>query len=212
MSEKIYYLMQAVMRKVDGGYLFIAFLGLELALFITVLLFSVLKDDYKITKRAWYFCLSTAIIFLELAFMSLNGTIELFYLLVGITLLFYTVTICIPTKNAKVKNSQRELARLIDQSVKMATEKEKPELEKIEPTVEEEQDASINDFELDFQHVKLVIQKLEYYPLTASDKKVVRELEDSIYQAQTYGFTHPLKIKINDGLGALLKIMSKHGV
>jgi hypothetical protein len=53
---------------------------------------------------------------------------------------------------------------------------------------------------------------LDYYGLNQSDKRQVKELETAIFEAENYQMTNELKCRINDGLGALLKIMSKYGI
>ena len=52
---------------------------------------------------------------------------------------------------------------------------------------------------------------MEYYNLTPNDKRQVKDLECAINQGEVQ-LTPSLKEKINDGLGALLKIMSKYGI
>lgn len=66
--------------------------------------------------------------------------------------------------------------------------------------------------EIDFTHVKNVIERLNYYNLGHTDKRTVNDLVNNVSQAENGDFTPDLKEKINDGLGALLKIMSKYSV
>ncbi len=212
MSAILYNLLQSVLSSLDGGWIFIIALGLIFILFILALLLSCLKPLYSLAKRAWFFFSCSAISLLELTFLKLSSQIELFYLTISLALIFSGIIFILPTKRLKVKDSERNLAKLIDQSVRELEPIKEKTVEKIvcQPTRENEQE--INKFELDFQHVKLVLQKLEYYPLSASDKKIAQELEQNIEDAQRYGFSTAVKSKINDGLGALLKIMSKYGV
>ena len=69
----------------------------------------------------------------------------------------------------------------------------------------------LKKFELDFSHVKNVMAKLNYFNLSASDRTQLSELEQALYYAQNVGYDKKVKEKINEGLGALLKIMAKHG-
>lgn len=78
------------------------------------------------------------------------------------------------------------------------------------PKEKEEQD-ELKKFELDFSHVKNVMAKLNYFNLSASDRAQLNELEQALYYAQNVGYDKKVKEKINEGLGALLKIMAKHG-
>ncbi len=213
MKNSIYNLISSILVVVDGGWVFIISLILEFALFLTVTLLTLLKKMYALKRRAWYFIGSLSVLALELVFLSVGFELSFFYATLFVNLLFWTVVVLLPERKVKIKENHRQLARFIDESVDNL-QAEQEEMEKSQPItpIKEEPDCVEQDFELDFKHVKTVIQKLEYYPLTASDKKVVRELEDSIYNAENIGFTREIKNKINDGLGALLKIMSKYGV
>ena len=66
--------------------------------------------------------------------------------------------------------------------------------------------------EVDFSHVKSVMERLSTVPLLPSDKKQITDLEKVVHTAETTGVDGALKSKINDGLSALLKIMAKYGV
>ena len=66
--------------------------------------------------------------------------------------------------------------------------------------------------ELNFSHVKSVLDRLEYFDLSPTDKKQVEALKDAMFSAERQGFTPEKKSRINDGLANLLKIMSKYGV
>ncbi len=213
MSEKIYNLTNSVLSVLDGGWILIIALSLQAIIFTVALLLTLLKPLYSLKNRAWFFIASLATSFLELFVFSVAGQVSLIYLSLFFTACFCGAIASLPQKPLKIKESQRELARLIDKSVKEAEPPLPPQPPKQQESIaplEEQGDAS--KFELDFQHVKLVVQKLEYYPLSANDKKLVRELEENIYLAENQGFSTLIKCKINDGLGALLKIMSKYGV
>ncbi len=213
MSERINSLFVGVLAVLDGGYIFIIALALELILFTAVILLSCLKRLYSLKKRGWYFISALAVLGLELSFLSFTGELGFFYFTLAFTLGLWCAVFLIPERRLKVSDKQRELARQLDEKA-LRVESDLQEEGERAPTPQP-LPAGLDEtarFELDFQHVKLVIQKLEYYPLCASDKKLVRELEENICQAENEGFTHALKNKINDGLGALLKIMSKYGV
>jgi hypothetical protein len=64
----------------------------------------------------------------------------------------------------------------------------------------------------DFTHVNNVIERLNQFQLTPFDKKQVKELEINIATLKREGNNPEIKSKLNDGLSALLKIMSKYGV
>ena len=66
--------------------------------------------------------------------------------------------------------------------------------------------------ELDFSHVKNVLQRLEPALLTYSDRRQIHELEIALAEAESGRYSAETKGKINEGLGNLLKIMARHGV
>ncbi len=138
----------------------------------------------------------------------------------------------------KFKKEQLDLARLIDGGYKSRkTQNAQPvviespkndlpessesgqnfvnERELIKPTeriiVSKKPDAP-SEVDIDFTHVKNVIDRLDYFNLAPSDKRVVNELSANLRLAENGEFTPDIKGKINDGLGLLLKIMSKYGV
>ncbi len=211
MSDKIYFLISSVRTALDGGWIFIISIALELALFLAVTFISIFKKNYSLKKRAWFFISSLAILALELAFLSITNELTFFYLSLAVTLGLWCAVVLTLERKIKIKKEHRELAKILDQRAREEPSSPSfPVQQEISPPIQNYDEAT--RFELDFQHVKLVIQKLEYYPLSASDRKQVRDLEENVCQAENEGFTSALKNKINDGLGALLKIMSKYGV
>lgn len=66
-------------------------------------------------------------------------------------------------------------------------------------------------YNLDFTHVRNVISRLDYYGLSQNDRRQVHELESYLLSAERGSDDPTIKEKINDGLSALLKIMSKYG-
>ncbi len=220
MSNNIYAFINSITARLDGGWIFIIAVCVEVGLFVAITLVSRLTPLYSLKKRAWYFVASLCVLAIELGFLTFLVQIELFYFSLAITLILFCVVLVVPEKSVDIEENHRQLARIIDEGVKDGGQSLNTPVEE-EGTCQNQSDVQnfnqqnyddVGRFELDFQHVKLVIQKLEYYPLSASDRKVVRELEESIYTAENEGFSTVIKGKINDGLGALLKIMSKHGV
>ncbi len=64
----------------------------------------------------------------------------------------------------------------------------------------------------DFSHVKNIIARLDGFGLSVADRKQVNDLQTYIARAENGEIIPDVKRRINDGLGALLKIMSKYGV
>ncbi len=217
MSDNIYSLIIRIFNLLGSDLIFVIFLCAQFISFCVVTALAIFKPFYTLRKRAWFFIASIALSFLHLAFLSAVNLTPLFYLSLFVTSALWLVAIVIPAKKLRVKDEERNLAKFIDEQVKAQIE--------LPPVICQKQSdikdgasenlvdvEEVSRFELDFQHVKNVMQKLEYYPLSSADKKTVKELEDNIYKAQTIGFSEQIKAQINDGLGALLKIMSKYGV
>lgn len=68
------------------------------------------------------------------------------------------------------------------------------------------------NIKVDFSHVKNVISRLDGIALSPADKRQVKELQSAILMVERGEVYPQTKNKINDGLGALLKIMAKYGV
>lgn len=150
------------------------------------------------------------------------------FFLVALTILIYLPLSFFNERVIVITDKQRELVRAIDKSI---TESEIDNksftvgnefLERVERALKEENvekisvkpQLKINEIkeELNFTHVKNVLERLNYYNLSPSDKKAVVELKGLLFQAENMGLTKESKSKINDGLSLLLKIMSKYSV
>lgn len=193
--------------------------------FLLCLLLSIFLRGYGRAKRAWFLFVVAGICFLQRALtFKLANSQEIFYVLLSMGAIYYSLIFAIRVRRQKPTKEQKELARFIDRQLNRSEKKEEPVLfkdvrikeEYIPKTVlEKSEDYSLRqngEYGVDFEHVKSVIDKLEYYGLSQSDKKQVQELSYALIQAENQGFSPLVKSKINDGLGALLKIMSKYGV
>lgn len=193
--------------------------------FILLLSLSIFLRGYGRAKRAWFLFVSAGIFLLERALLlkSPNGQ-TLSYVTLSISAFFYAIIFAIRVRRQKPTKEQKELARFIDRQLSGDLGKDKPIIFKdvrigddlashsILDDTKECQNRCNGEYGVDFEHVKSVIDKLEYYGLNQSDKKQVQELSYALDQAKNHGFSPLVKSKINDGLGALLKIMSKYGV
>ena len=199
---------------------------------IIILIFSiiclvciVMKVDYGIKKRFW-------IVFVMLGVSLIQVWLELLIckeiknviLTIGISLCLLALLLFLPKKQREITQPQRDLVRLLSNTAKgleqvgyADTTLEKSNvfsspIIKAQPRTINTADEEAKKSEIDFSHVKNVLNKLEYYPLKEQDKKQTKELENAIITAEQNGINHGLKEKINDGLGALLKIMSKYAI
>ncbi len=189
--------------------------------FIPALILSVVKVGYNRKRRLWYLAFSTCML---VAFAGFNllakESVGVFAIGLAICGLLNAIVFCLPTKSQENEDAPRELIRLIDREIQGNREEELgertskiPKHEKVhERELEIKGEEGERKYELDFSHVKSVIDRLEFFPLTASDKRQVKELENAVYCAEHGEFTKENKERINEGLGALLKIMSKYGI
>ena len=65
--------------------------------------------------------------------------------------------------------------------------------------------------EINFNHVKNVIERLSLCPLSGSERVQIDDLSALVFFAERDGVSPELKRKINDGLSGLLKISAKYG-
>ncbi len=149
--------------------------------------------------------------------------------LVALTVLIYLPISFFDERVIVITDKERELVRAIDKSMEEEGDGEENSfargnefLERVEKALEEKkveriavkkvkEDVSVKE-ELNFEHVKNVLERLNYFNLSPSDKKTVSELKSLLFLAENSGVTKEFKSKINDGLSSLLKIMSKYSV
>ncbi len=193
------------------------------AIFYAVL--TLIKRDKNIKNRLWFVFFMVGICFVQLWIeLSITGKVIHLFLTIGISICTLPLILFLPRKKLKITQPQRNLARLINNSVKAEkTEYHENNLSnqsevfsspiiKAEPRIVNDNDEKQTRSEIDFSHVKSVLDKLGYYPLKEQDKRQAKELQNAILVAEQNGMTKELKEKINDGLGALLKIMSKYAI
>ncbi len=133
-------------------------------------------------------------------------------LFIAISLLIFSLILFLPPlvsyKKRCLKKEEKELIEFIDREISRASETEENsnrELLKEEKALEREKS-------VDFSHVKSVIKRLSYYPLSVQEKKQVKELEKSILIIESGEDNENFIKDVNDYLTALLKIMAKYGV
>lgn len=174
------------------------------AAFALALVLALAKENFGLKKRFFYvavlggvFLAETAIFFRDEAFIRYAD------LSFALGVLLTVPLILVPVKKPRVKE-EKELIELIDGEIKKKDPgdfSEKPS-ENRAPAC-----GAVN-----FSHVRGIIGRTGFYPLTEAEKRSVRELTALIGEAER-GEEHPdTESRINDGLGELLKIMAKYGV
>ena len=195
---------------------------------IIVSLVSLIKAKYSLRDFVRHLLINLSILTFQFIHLTLlKGEIQ--YLLINFftCLIFFAVAFCLPVRKKKLKKEEKELVSFIDKQIKMqGVQTLKPEkqtfreVEEKKPSFQDEiitkapneiqKQEKVKDT-LDFSHVKNVIERLNYFPLSVADRRQVKDLEGVLIDAEAGEDSPQLKSKINDGLGALLKIMSKYG-
>ncbi|MBO5068596.1 MAG: hypothetical protein J6C62_09420 [Clostridia bacterium] len=212
MTEFFLNFFSGIDKTLGGIGVFLISLSVLTGVFISLLII-LLTRCYENRVR---FCFTLLLLFVPIAERSIEEFLtggKYFLFTFAFFLIYSAILWLIPDKKIKISKKQKELARFLDDcakgcSVKNDDEEEKA-LESIKTVCEEERVKYDND--LDFSHVKNILSRMEYYNLTPNDKRQVKDLECAINQGEVQ-LTPSLKEKINDGLGALLKIMSKYGI
>lgn len=206
----------------------------SLVAFLTILcsILSLAKSQYTHLKRLWIVFDFVGICLIEFWFeMQIDRQISYLYLTVGVCFIGLAICLFLPVKKLKISEEKRMLAQFLDrcahnensehrqQNLSVKSQKD-VKLSKIlsSPIISANRSDVINkkssqeNDEIDFTHIKSILARLEYYPLKEQDKKSAKELEKAILDAEENGLDKILKQSINEGLGALLKIMAKYAV
>ena len=233
MAELFSYIDNFFKNTIDNCALFlICFLIISIIFFIALFLCLFCKSfSNKNRFTLLLFCL-TVILFQTSIIITGNKNIG--YALLNLSICgFYFIIIFSVKNRKKERDNQRSFVRYIDEQIHNNSSfsgqsneidlsskgdleddidfTEKPSITQRnqEPIYKDKKEKKSD---IDFTHVKNVLSRLEYFPLSTQDKKQVKELESAILIAETGENSRENKIKINDCLGALLKIMSKYGV
>jgi hypothetical protein len=198
------------------------------------LILTLFNRNYKKSARLW-FCLLVGGITLGQASITLIAKFHMGYVLLSLSVgvLYLIPVFFISGRSGTIKEEERQLISFIDGQIAKMGQEERANDNSVNRTINNNASMPIGQVQVlkakqddfapisnvvngvqvpDFTHVKSVMDRLEYFPLTPADKRQVKDLEVTINMAERGEPNPDLKNKINDGLGALLKIMSKYGV
>ena len=179
-------------------------------LFLSFLLLKIFLRSFE-NKGTVLFLLSSfsvSLLYRYVLALFYKSENEFFLLLTVICLLAIPIK-CVGKKTKK-QDESKEFIKFIDQ--KIAEQDQKPilnEIKNVKP-IEKENSETIDG--LNLSHVKNILKRLDYFDLSQGDRRQVRDLETAVFQAERHFDDLEIKEKLNDGLGALLKIMAKYGV
>lgn len=205
-----------------AGGIFLLFNGLT-ALNSIILIF--LRLCGKAGKRSFFalvgfsaFCLffSCALLFASPKITATEITVCIFatlavYALISVPVI--VVFICEKGANTSDNEQAYQFVRKIDDQIKAQESVETPPIytsTQILRCVEEKEKERRS--QIDFSHVRSIIDRLNEYELSSNDRHAVRELEIALFDAEKRGEGVEIKARLNDGLNSLLKIMAKYGV
>lgn len=223
MAQKLSSFVLGLIGKLSEQLCFIICLGLLIVMGVTRVAVILVKGEYKRLDFIRQLFLSFSVLFFQFLHMIVvNGILEYFLINSCISLFFFTITLCLPVRKKRLKKEEKELASYLDKQLRFQnlsstlreTEENEYKIIKERPieTVEVQPFHKKSlEVPIDYSHVKNVIERLNYFPLSVNDKRQVRDLEGFLVEAESGELSPILKSKINDGLGALLKIMSKYG-
>lgn len=196
--------------------------------FIVCLFISIFKSGYGLKKRSWFFIFLVAFCALLKSRINITGERDFSPILLfsGLCLSVPLFFIRVKTKKQNLHTEQeenaarREFVRFLDEQIKSGAPPQTSDFTENKETsntfrpeilkAEEQKEQIFED--LDFSHVKNVLQRLSPAMLSYADRRQIHELELALYEAENGGCSGEIKSKINEGLGNLLKIMARHGV
>ena len=209
----------------EEGLFAVCFCALTVA-FVINLILSLTLGGYGKKKRLWYYFSLPFVLLLQLTLtLSADGSFSLVVLNVVASLVYLFASLLLKDKKTATEDNRFSFARTLSERVKedvpevldgekMLSNMEEEELEPLRPSQVEEliKGKTAAEYGLDFSHVKNVLSRLDYFSLSPADKRQVKELEATLVLAEQGDFSDVVKERVNDGLGSLLKIMSKYGV
>jgi hypothetical protein len=198
-----------------GGEDFLVLISASLLLFYALVLFILCVAKKKNVTFKVYVIFPLVVTALLSATTLLEGknltkVLFLAVLHIAFMLILYLPTFCFHKKRS-LKKEEKELIDFIDREISKNLAKDKEIEVKNTCFIESEKERE-REKEIDFTHVKNVIKRLEFYPLTAQEKKQVKELEKLIFISEKGEKGENVAKDVNDYLTILLKIMAKYGV
>lgn len=202
--------------------------GLAILFFAVVFVSGLIKKRSFHRLRSLYIILGAGLLIVVLSVLLLCGGAIATGKVLFITLVtagiytFLYIPVFLFCGRVRVGKSHKEFIRALDGNVKseepgflpkeIREYKNAPDRESVSVILPEKEEEARTAADVDFTHVKNVISRLDYFGLSQTDKNTVNELSSALKIAESSGMDETLKTRINDGLGALLKIMSKYNI
>ena len=198
----------------------LAFLFCFIAVFVLTVICTIIslsKKNYSIKNRLWIIFSFIGLLLIDFWIEHfIIGKIKYLILLVGLEFLSLAICLFVRKKQTIFTDEKKSLASFLSKCARGESSAQLKqdcvgEIRSEIITATPKKEVNVKD-DIDFSHVKSVLKKLDYYPLKEQDKKSAKDLENAIIEAEENGLDQRLKQNINDGLGILLKIMSKYAI
>lgn len=181
--------------------------GFVALFFVLFVLLSIFKTNFGILKRLSVFSVIIGVFLLENALFSYQINLSNHHIFtLGLYLILSVLFIILPVKKRVVGDDTSKLNKLIDYEINKRDDLDGV-FDSSKSVYAESTKKNIN-----IGHIKAIIERLNFYPLSVADKSEVRKLEALLTTAERDNIDSSLESKINESLNSLLKIMSKYGV
>lgn len=216
-------------KKLGAGWIFFICLSVMALYAIVEFIFAILKRG-SVKLYASHFILLFAVSVTDIAlscFCDKSDNVFIYpFILLGVGIALFIPTFIVKDRKKKATYEQKKFVQFLDSKIESEREeiKEKEEdgvrflrpkdffIDK-KPVENKPIEKTENiDKNINFSHVKNVLEKMDCINLSPVDVLQVNDLKTNLYLAENGGVDITLKEKINDGLGALLKIMAKYSV
>ena len=175
--------------------------------FVLFALLSIFKTNFGILKRLSIFSIIIGVFLLENALFSRQMNLSNHHnFTLGLYLVLSVLFILLPIKKRVATDDTSQLNKLIDYEIN-----KRDDLDEVYDSSRRVNAENTNK-NINIGHIKAIIEKLNFYPLSVSDKSEVRKLEALLITAERDNIDSKLESKINESLNTLLKIISKYGV
>ncbi len=216
----------------DDKYLLIATLfsaAVILISFVLCFILCLVKSGYGFRRRIWFLFASLSVNIFQLGVCLYAKNFITVILIASLATFCFSVVLFLPIRGISVDKSHKKFINFLDSNIKSSAEIPPMEVEKeqterlhiplgltpkksvFDEEIEDREAGRKKISDIDFSHVKKIISRIKELELSPADKRQISELEKNVSQAEFGEYSPEIKSKINMGLGAVLKIMSKYG-
>ena len=201
MDARVFALLDGLTDFLGISGIFLICFALSFMAFLVCLLLTLIKSEYSVKNRLWLVVSVGFALIIDLAFTIYLRATALFLLILFATdVLFVGVSLLLPKKQGVYSKESLSLAGLLSKKARESEDENMPikraTTERIrvgggeinppflQESLEKNSEKVEQDLGLDFSHVKNVIERLNCFGLSQSDKRQVKELETVLLRAE----------------------------